>query len=103
MGMVANNNQDQRVDFGQNYTLSLSLFHLSVIIRKTECLKYLLEKNLSIDLWLEPLHFQSHICIPPTTWSGHGSDILMDFKNMKNTVNSRSPKILSTTSQKYPI
>lgn len=79
MGMVANNNPDQRVDFGQNYTLSLSLFHLSVIIRKTECLKYLLEKNLSIDLWLEPLHFQSHICIPPTTWSGHGSDILMDF------------------------
>ena len=69
---MANNNQDE-VDFGQNYTLSLSLFHLSVIIRKPECLKYLLEKNLSTDVWLEPVHFQT--CIPPTAWSGHGSDI----------------------------
>ena len=69
---MANSNQDE-IDFGQNYTLSLSLFHLSVIIRKPECLKYLLEKNLSTDVWLEPVHFQT--CIPPTAWSGHGSGI----------------------------
>ena len=72
---MANNNQDQ-IDFGQTYTLSLSLFHLSVIIRKSECLKYLIEKNLSTDFWLEPLHFQNQTCIPPTAWSGHVSDIL---------------------------
>ena len=72
---MANNNPDE-IDFGQNYTLSLSLFHLSVIIRKPECLKYLLEKNYSTDFWLEAVNVQKPTCIPPTLWSGHGSDIL---------------------------